>query len=396
MTLAVPPLSDPQETGPQRWQDRWRDAWCRWRDRRLADPQFRHWAAGFALTRPLARRRAAQLFDLVAGFVYSQTLLACVRLRLFDRLAQGPLREHELARQVDLPEPACRRLLLAAQALDLVQPRSGGRWGLGPLGATLVDDQAISAMVEHHGALYADLADPVALLRGERGPTRLGALWSYAGTDDPAQLRPEQVADYSALMSASQPLVAEQVLDAVSLRHHRCLLDVGGGEGRFLTAVARRAPHLQLMLFDLPPVAERARQRLATAGLAARVSVTGGDFTDDALPTGADVATLVRVVHDHDDATAMRLLAAVRQALGPGGRLLLAEPMADTPGAAAMGDAYFGFYLLAMGSGRARSATELGRMLHASGFERVQPLATRQPLQTGLLSAWVPPSVGRN
>ncbi len=43
-------------------------------------------------------------------------------------------------------------------------------------------------------------------------------------------------------------------------------------------------------------------------------------------------------------------------ALPPGGTLLIAEPMAGTPGAEAMGDAYFGLYLWAMGSGRPRSA----------------------------------------
>ena len=43
----------------------------------------------FPLTRPIARRRARELFDLCAGFVYSQVLLACVRLRLFEILAEG-------------------------------------------------------------------------------------------------------------------------------------------------------------------------------------------------------------------------------------------------------------------------------------------------------------------
>ena len=60
------------------------------RDRLLASPGFQRTAAAFPLTRPIARRRARALFDLCAGFVYSQVLLACVRLRLFDILAEGP------------------------------------------------------------------------------------------------------------------------------------------------------------------------------------------------------------------------------------------------------------------------------------------------------------------
>ncbi len=76
-----------------------------------------------------------------------------------------------------------------------------------------------------------------------------------------------------------------------------------------------------------------------------------GSFLFEPLPHGADVITLVAVVHDHDDAAVRILLKAAREALPPGGRLVLAEPMSGTPGAGPITDAYFGLYLLAMGSG---------------------------------------------
>lgn len=368
----------------------WRDRWARWRDRLLTRPGFRRWAAGFAPTRPVARRHARALFDLVAGFVYSQVLLACVRLRLFDLLADGPQRLDALAPRLGLPEAQAERLLDAAVALRLAERRAPRRYGLGPLGAAMVGNDAIAAMVEHHAALYADLSDPVALLRGELREPALAGYWPYADADAPATLGADRVAAYSALMSASQPLVADEILDAYPFARHRCLLDVGGGEGRFLVAAARRVPGLRLQLFDLPAVAERARARFVAEGLADRAEVHGGDFLADALPRGADVATLVRVVHDHDDDAVLRLLQGVRRALAPGGRLILAEPMADTPGAEAMGDAYFGFYLLAMGRGRPRTAAGLASLLAAAGFESVRPLRTRLPLQTAALLACVP------
>ena len=361
-----------------------------WRDRLLASPLFQRRAAAFALTRPLARRHARELFDLVAGFVYSQVLLACVRLHLFDILAEGPQSLERLAARLDLPADAAQRLVWAAVSLRLVERRSEGRYGLGELGAPMVGNTALASMVEHHAALYADLADPVALLRASADAGRSSALsryWPYAGSNAPSDLSNQGVTPYSALMSASQPLVADEVLDAYSLRAHRCLLDVGGGDGTFLATVAARAPALRLMLFDLPAVADQARARFASAGLAQRASAFGGSFFTDALPEGADIASLVRVIFDHDDRNAMAILRAVRQALPPNGTLLLAEPMAGTPGAEAMGDAYFGFYLLAMGRGRPRTATELTRMLQAAGFGAIRLLATRMPLQTQLLVA---------
>jgi demethylspheroidene O-methyltransferase len=53
-----------------------------------------------------------------------------------------------------------------------------------------------------------------------------------------------------------------------------------------------------------------------------------------------------------------------------------------------MSDAYFGFYLLAMGSGQPRTPAELTTLLHAAGFGRIKLLRTRNPLLTRLLVAY--------
>jgi len=165
------------------------------------------------------------------------------------------------------------------------------------------------------------------------------------------------------------------------------LLDVGGGEGRFLVSVSERAPQLKMTLFDLPPVASNARQRFQSSGIADRAEAVGGNFLADELPRGADIASLVRVIHDHDDARATTILTSIRRALPAGGTLVLAEPMSGTPGAEAMGDAYFGFYLLAMGRGQARTAEQLTALLQACGFGKVRMLPTRIPLQVRMLVA---------
>jgi demethylspheroidene O-methyltransferase len=365
------------------------DRLAAWRDRMVASPGFRRWAASFPLTRPIARRRTRALFDLCAGFVYSQVLHACVELRVFDLLAGRPATAAALAPRLAMTPEAAERLLAAAVSVKLLSRRRDGRYGLGPLGAAMVGNRAIGDMVRHHAMLYADLADPVALLRQDGRETVLGRYWAYSRTADPARLPGESVGGYTALMGASQPLVAGEVLDAYPIARHRRLMDVGGGDGTFLLAAAERAPGLRLTLFDLPPVAERARARFAQAGLGSRAEAVGGDFTTGVLPNGADLITLVRIIHDHDDDAAMALLRAVRAALPPGGALLLAEPMAQTPGAEASGDAYFGFYLLAMGQGRPRSAAVLTAMLHQAGFGRVRLLRTSTPLLVRVLFASV-------
>ncbi len=367
----------------------WRESWLAFRNGLIASPRFQRWAAKFPLTRPIARRRARALFDLVGGFVYSQVLFACVDLRLFDALSDGPKSVSELAAHLGLSVDAALTLLKAAAALELTERCSDERFGLGQLGAALLGNPSLVAMIKHHAMLYSDLADPVALLRGTLEKPQLKAFWAYAKNGDSAAVTSEHVAAYSALMADSQALVAGEVLDAYSLAGHRKLLDIGGGEGVFLSAAGDRNRGLNLMLFDLPAVTKRALIRLEAAGLANRTQIFPGDFFRDPLPPGADVASLVRVLHDHDDSFALSILRKCRGALPKGGVLMVAEPMAGTPGAVPVGDAYFGFYLAAMGSGRPRTAAEIAALLGEAGFRAPRLVPTRTPLIVRLMVASV-------
>src|ERR1700754_546940 len=95
--------------------------WRGIRDSLLSSRRFQRWAAAFPLTRPIARRRAADLFDLCAGFVYSQILFACVRLDLFAQLKAGPQTAAMLAARSSVPLTAITTLLEAAASLQLLE-----------------------------------------------------------------------------------------------------------------------------------------------------------------------------------------------------------------------------------------------------------------------------------
>ena len=367
----------------------WRERWLLWRNGWLSSPKFQRWSMRLPLLRGTARHHAAEMFRVITGFVYTKTLTAAVDLGIIAALARAPASTAALAESVGLDLAAMQRLLAAARSVDLVEPLPGDRWTLGQRGAALANNKGALAMIEHHKLFYADLADPVAMLRRGRGGGELAAFWTYAeaaGRGDPAGAADPGTQAYSALMAASQPMVAEQVIEAFDFRRFRRLLDIGGGHGAFLAEVAARHPGLDLALFDLPPVAARARQVLADKGLS-RIAAYGGSFRDDPLPAGADLVSLVRILHDHDDAVVTALLATIHAALPSGGTLLIAEPMAGTPGAEAMGDAYFGLYLWAMGSGRPRTAETYLEMLAKAGFSSAREVRTGLPMVTRLIVA---------
>lgn len=368
-----------------------RPAWRRALDARIDDwithPALYRWSIGNVFTRWLTRRRARALFNVMAGFVQSQVLLACVQLRILERVRQQPLTLDELAAHADVPASALDRLLRSATAIGLLEPRGGGRYGLGPLGAPVAADQGLRDMISHNAVLYEDMRDPVRLMR-EQSRAAMHAYWLYTHGNDAQAIghwRGEQVADYSELMASSQRFVIDELLAAYDFSAHRCVLDVGGGKGGWVTALAHRYPALQLMHFDLPPVSALARAHFEAKGIADRVRLHGGSFTSDPLPQGADLVTLLRVAHDHPDHVVQTVLSAIHDALPPGGCLLLAEPMAETPGASAVADPYFHFYLLAMGSGRLRTPAELTALMRSAGFDRIEQAPNPMPMHTRIL-----------
>lgn len=365
-----------------------RIGWIARRNAVFANPRFQHWAARLPIIRWIARSRADAAFNLLAGFAYSQVLRAFVEGGLFDVLQDGPLSAADVAARMGLSEPAALTLLRAGRPLMLSEEAAPDQWMLGEQGAVFAANPGVQAMVRHHRLLYADLADPIALLRTDRRePTDLSRFWTYAGALQGATERGADTAEYSQLMAASQHFVADEVLASVNFRDVDRLLDVGGGHGAFLTAIGTAHPHLGLGLFDLPEVVETGGPVLAAAVGAHRAAAHPGNFFNDSIPQGYDMVSLIRILHDHDDDPAQALLANIRASLAPGARLLIAEPMARIPGAEPMGEAFFGLYLWAMGSGRPRSPAEIIAMLRAAGFARARSVATAQPVNASIIIA---------
>lgn len=298
----------------------WKTRWVVRRNAILGSAKFQRWASRTPIIRRIARRRAAAQFDMIAGFIYSQILMAFVQAGLIEFL-NGRLRSFdEIANFTTLYPDATDRLLRAGQSLQITESPQPGLWTLGEAGAPLSANQGAIAMIRHHHLLYADLADPLALLLNNRSEeTALSAYWTYASNDD----SDAGASGYSALMAATQPMVSQQIIDAYEFSGHKHMLDIGGGSGAFTAAISAIAPNVQFGIFDLPDVIAEARKRLATA----EIKLHPGSFKVDAIPNGYDLITLVRILHDHDDDVVSALLPKIYDALPPGGRLLIVEPV---------------------------------------------------------------------
>ena len=114
------------------------------------------------------------------------------------------------------------------------------------------------------------------------------------------------------------------------------IADLGGGLGHLAEELVSRHPEAQVVLAERPSTAERARVRLAAAGLGDRVDVVSVDDRPDGTDIGepVDLCIIVRVLVTLDDEAAVGLLELARRSLAPGGRVEVFEPELDgSPGA---------------------------------------------------------------
>jgi SAM-dependent methyltransferase len=159
----------------------------------------------------------------------------------------------------------------------------------------------------------------------------------------------------------------------------RHLLDVGGASGTWTLAFLRAVPEARATIFDLPDAIEQARERIAASGFRDRVHLVAGDFYDDPLPSGADLAWVSAIVHQHAREDNRELFGKVREALVPGGRIMIRDIVMEADRTAPPEGALFAVNMLvATASGGTFTMDEYTEDLQASGFHDVKLLVKDQ------------------
>jgi len=334
--------------------------------------RFHRFISKIPLIKYLINYEGSRIYDVMAGFVYSQILHSLVELEILKYLRSGGKSLSELSDFLMMSEDRTVILLRGACALKLICYRKSSYW-LTRMGAQIIGIPGLLEMVRHNQLLYKDLQDPVGLLKGKNDTTHLSQFWPYVkNARDKAKITEESSFQYSKLMQTSQRLVAEETLDTFSLNGFKNILDLGGGTGAFLSEVKKRYPNINRSLFDLPNVIKEAEGNKIKGKHLAETNLIAGSFLDDELPGDFDLMSLVRVLYDHEDHITERILSRVFRALPSNGRLLISEPMSGGSNPSKSSDCYFSFYTMAMTTGKVRSFEEHKAILLRVGFSKVK------------------------
>jgi SAM-dependent methyltransferase len=149
------------------------------------------------------------------------------------------------------------------------------------------------------------------------------------------------------------------------------LVDVAGGHGGFSMAMCRRHPSLRATILDLPPAAAVGREIVEQEGFADRVSFEEGDVFELGLDDGIDVVAAFNLVHHLPEQRDRELVRMAREALRPGGCLVIGDTEQPDPGDPGHG-AFSSLLFYAFSHGRNFSRDEIAGWLAEAGFADVR------------------------
>lgn len=308
-------------------------------------------------------KQRQRLREMAQGFRHAQILLTCVELGVFETLSEGQATASEVAQALGADPRGIELLLNAAAALDLVDKKAD-RFS----NKTLVEACLLPGR-------------PGTMARSFRLQAAFYQRWGHLAETVRSGKRPEEnrrdeepeawIENFVYGMYNMAYPIAPAVAESLALPENRPIrvIDVGGCHGAYSMALAKRYPLLRATVFELPRVVPVAREVIAEAGMADRVTVQEGDFQQEELGHGYDLALVFGVLNGEPPEGRPALIRKVFAALKPGGRIVLRDFVLDPDRAGPPEAAIFALQmLLATEAGGLDTRTDWADWLAEAGF----------------------------
>jgi precorrin-6B methylase 2 len=309
------------------------------------------------------------ILALAREFMASRVLLSGAELDIFSLLASKPLTAGQIASAKNADLRGMTILLDALSALGFLVKRQGC-YQTEPSVIALLTSQApasILPMVLHMGAVWRNWSQitDIVLAKTKAGMRKEGALADA------------NIKAFIGAMHVAGSKMAPQVVASIDPGPARNLIDVGGGSGTYTLAFLSAAPEMKATLFDLAPVIDMARERVEEAGLAHRVTLVAGNFYQDELPPGHDLAILSAIIHQNSPDQNETLFGKIYRCLDANGRIVIRDHVMSADRTQPLEGALFAVNMLAgTAGGNTYTFEEIEAGLTAAGFTRIRLIKT--------------------
>jgi len=263
----------------------------------------------------------AALLALSGGYWKTCALHAGAMLDVFTPIGDGAMTAAALAETLGCDARAMDMLLTALAAMGLLD-KAGPQYRQTETSRKYLDTRSpdyIGFVIRHHQRLMASWTELPQAVR--TGAPRLDRV--HRAED------PEDREDFLMAMFNLASSIAPRLAKAIDLSGAKRLLDLGGGPGTYAVHFCLENPGLTATVFDLATSEPFARSVSQRYGVSDRVSFTAGDYFQDAVPGGFDVAWLSQILHAEDPDGCLTILSKTAGGLVPGGTVYVHDFMLD-------------------------------------------------------------------
>jgi SAM-dependent methyltransferase len=304
------------------------------------------------------------------GFMASRILLSGAELDLFTLVASKSATAEEIAAAKKVDLRGITILLDALTALGFLIKENNQYLTESSIGALLSSDRpdSVLPMILHAATLWKTWSQLTDIVSGKVTP----------GLGETGALGKENYKAFIGAMHAVGSRFAPEVVAAIKPGTARRLIDVGGGSGTYTLAFLREYPEMRGTLFDLPQVVDLARERAQNAGMLDRITLIEGDFYQDELPGGHDMALVSAIIHQNSLDQNRELFHKVYRALKPGGRIVVRDHVMSADRTKPLEGAVFAVNMLSGTSGgRTYTFNEISAGLSDAGFVDINLIQTK-------------------
>jgi SAM-dependent methyltransferase len=317
----------------------------------------------------------ANLLRLVYGAQAAQVIYVAAKLGLADLIASRTQSSSELAKATSIDEPTLRRLLRGLASAGICSEAELDRFALTEMGQYLRSDhpRSLQARVLFNSEVLWPIWGTLlnTIRSGNSGAVQAFGMPFY----DYLHLHPEIAKLFDRTMADAIRYRVEPALASYDFSRFRKIVDIGGGNGTLMLAILQHWPHLEGVVFDLPSVAERARQSFGDTAAGVRCVVQSGNALEG-VPEGADCYVMSNFLNSVGDEEAGTLLRNCRKAMAVDGTVVIIEWVVPKPEEGAdpftrWDTASMDLNMLAIhgrGGWRVRTSDEFRLLIHEAGF----------------------------
>lgn len=254
------------------------------------------------------------------AFMKSRVILTAAELDFFTHLYEKPDTAENLATRLKLDVNATGRVLDCLAGFGLLD-KQNRQYRITDQGAyySARHPESILPMIRHLGDLWNKWSGLTEIVRNGTDRDRESGI----------HMEDKNWEAFIGAMHVVGRELSEQIAEAYDLNRFKRLLDIGGASGTYTIAFLRKNPQMSGVIFDMDNVIPMARKRLDNEGLLDRVELVVGDFYQNELPKGCDLALLSAIIHQNGIKENIDLYRKIYRALDPGGTILIRDYIMD-------------------------------------------------------------------